>query len=85
MAALVQNRQFFPVIMLPVTSASHTKIFLNFKEFTRFFLSQIAFASNLINDDIYVFIAKLNRVFSSPLYIFMVNCVLQNKTSFQLE
>ena len=40
----------------------------------------------MINDDILVFIVKLNGVFSlSSLSIFTVNCVLQNETSFQLE
>ena len=40
MAELVQNRQFFPVIILPVTSAS--KIFPQIsKELNRFFLSQM--------------------------------------------
>ena len=32
-----------------------------------------------------VCIFKLNRVFSLLLYIFTVNCKLQNKTSFQVE
>ena len=63
---------------------THKKI-SQFQRIYSFLSVPDAFASNLINDDIYVFIAKLNRVFSSPLYIFMVNCVLQNKTSFQLE
>ena len=40
MAELVQNRQFFPVIILPVTSAPQNFSLIS-KEFTRFFLSQV--------------------------------------------
>ena len=40
MAELVQNRQFFPVIILPVTSASQIFFYIS-REFTRFFLSQM--------------------------------------------
>ena len=38
-AVLVQNRQFFTVIILPVTSASQNFSLIS-REFTRFFLSQ---------------------------------------------
>ena len=58
------------------------KVFLNFKRIYSFVSVPDAFANIMINDDISV---KLNRVFSLSLYIFTVNCVLQNKTSFQLE
>ena len=50
MAELVQNRQFFPVIILPVTSASQ-KI-LNIKIIYSFLCVPDAFASTMINDDI---------------------------------
>ena len=55
------------------------KFFLNFKRIYSFLSVPDAFASIMINDEILVFIVKLNRVFSISLYIFTVNCVLQNK------
>ena len=61
------------------------KIFLNFNRIYSFLSVPDAFASTMINDDILVFIVKLNTVFALSLFIFTVNCVLQNKTSFQLE
>ena len=59
-------------------------ILLNFKRIYLFLSVPDAFASTMINDNICVFIVKSNRVFSLSLYILTVNCVLQNKTSFQL-
>ena len=50
MAELVQHRQFFPVIILPVTSAA--KFSLNFKRIYSFPSVPDAFASTMINDDI---------------------------------
>ena len=47
MAELVKNRQFFPVIVLPVTYA-----FINFKRIYSFLSVPDAFANNMINDDI---------------------------------
>ena len=84
MAELVQNRRLFPVIILPVTSASQN--FPKFQENLLVFFVPDAIASTImIYDDIRVFIVKLNRVFSLSLYMFTVNCALQNKTSFQLK
>ena len=51
MAELVQNRPFFPVIILPVTSASQIFSLIS-KEFTSFFLSQMHLPALMINDDI---------------------------------
>ena len=62
-----------------------TKFSQNFKRIYSFLSVSDVFANTLINDDIWVFKVKLNRFFSLSLYIFTVNCVLQNKTSFQLE
>ena len=68
MVELVQNRQFFPVIILTVTSASQI-FFLNLKRIYSFLSVPDAFASTMINDDICVFIVKLNILFSLSLYI----------------
>ena len=43
------------------------KIFLNFKRIYSFLSVKDAFASTMINDDISVFILKLNRVFGLSL------------------
>ena len=59
-----------------------TKFFLNFKKIYSFLSDQDAFASTIINEDIWVFIVKLNRVFSLSLYIFTVNCVATKLTKF---
>ena len=56
MAELVQNHQLFPVIVLPVTSAS--KKILNFKRIYSFLSVPDTFASTMINDDISVFIVR---------------------------
>ena len=50
MAELVQNRQFFPVIIVPDFCSA--KSFLNFKRIYLFFPVPDAFASTMINDDI---------------------------------
>ena len=63
----------------------YAKFSLNFKRIYSFPSVPDAFASTVINYDICVFIVKLNKVFSLSLYNFTANCVLQNKTSFQLE
>ena len=59
--------------------------FLNFKRIYSFLSVPDALASTMLNDDIWVFIVNLNIVFSLSLHIFTVNCVLQNKTSLQLD
>ena len=53
MAELVQNRLFSPVIILPVTVASHFFL-INFKKYYSFLILSVpdAFASIMINDDI---------------------------------
>ena len=49
MAELVQNRQFSPVIILPVTSASQN-FSLNFKRTYSFLSVPDAFANTMIDD-----------------------------------
>ena len=54
MDELGQNRQYYPVIILPilpVTSASKNFSLIS-REFTRFFFVPDAFASTMINDEI---------------------------------